>query len=141
MNRISATLLGLAALAAPALAQAAPNMSAGLWEITTKSEMPGMPMQMPPTTFRHCYKAEDLKQTKETLPVDKNCKFDDLKESGNSVRWKVSCKTESGPMSGSGEVTYAGQSYTGNMTLIGKVEGMDINMKQSYTAKRVGDCK
>ena len=79
---------------------AAPNMQAGLWEITTNMEMPGMPMQIPPRTIRHCYKAEDLKDTKDALPTDKNCKLDDLRQSGNTAHWKVSCKTESGPMVG-----------------------------------------
>lgn len=134
------TILG--ALWVPAMAMAAPpNMQAGLWEITTRMEMPGMPMQMPPQTIRHCYKKEDLKDSKDALPADKSCKLEDLKESGNTVRWKVACKTENGPMNGTGEVTYAGQSYSGTMTMTGKMDGQALNMTNKYSAKRLGDCK
>ena len=44
-------------------------------------------------------------------------------------------------MNGSGEVTYAGQTYTGTMTMTGKMQGQPINMKQTYSARRIGDCK
>lgn len=138
----------LALLAAPFLSlvtpnatAAPPNMQPGMWEITTKTEMPGMPMQTPPMTMRQCYKNENMKEAKDALPADKNCKLDDFKQNGNTVRWKVSCKMEGAPMVGVGEITYAGQSYAGTMTMKGNVEGMDVNMTNKYSAKRIGDCK
>lgn len=130
-----------AALACGSVAAAPPNMQPGLWEITTKMEMPGMPMQMPPQTVKHCYKAEQLKDSKDALPTDKNCKLDEMKQSGNTVQWKMSCKTENGPMNGAGEITYAGQNYAGTMRMSGNMNGQKIDMKQSYSAKRLGDCK
>lgn len=128
-------LLTSAAMAAP------PNMQAGMWEITTTSDMPGMQMKMPPQTMRQCYKAENMKDAKETIPVDKSCKMDDFKQNGNTVNWKVNCKTEGVTMVGTGEITYAGQSYSGKMTVKGNAGGMAISMVSQYSAKRVGDCK
>lgn len=128
-------LAPLAATAAP------PNMQAGMWEITTTTEMPGMPMKMPPQTMRQCYKAENMKDAKETVPVDKTCKMDDFKQNGNTVNWKVNCKTDGVAMVGTGEITYAGQSYSGKMTVKGNAGGMAISMVSQYSAKRVGDCK
>ena len=52
----------------------------------------------------------------------------------------MSCNTEDGTMTGTGEITYAGQGYRGTMTLLGKAGGDAINVTQKYSAKRVGDC-
>lgn len=138
LTLVAVSLLAFSSLNAFA---SAPNMNPGMWEITTETEMPGMPMPIPPQTIRQCYKNENVKEARETLPIDKDCKIDDLKQNGNTFSWKVSCNTETGPMSGVGNITYAGQSYSGKMTLTGKMEGMNINMTSSYSGKRVGDCK
>ena len=37
-----------------------PNMQEGKWEITTKVEMPGMPMNMPPMTHTQCLTKDDF---------------------------------------------------------------------------------
>jgi hypothetical protein len=120
---------------------AAPTMQPGLWEITTKTEMPGMPMAMPAQTMRHCYRPEDVKDPKSTVPADKNCKMESFNQSGNTVTWQVSCQTEGGPMSGKGTMTQGAQSYTGTTTMKGKMQGMDMTMNMSYSGKRVGECK
>lgn len=134
-------LLSLFAATASSVLAAPPNMQPGLWEITMKSEMPGMPMQMPAQTIRHCYKKEEIKESKDALPGDKSCKVDDFKESGNTVRWKSTCKMDGGTMVGTGEVTYAGNTYSGSMTMVGDSGGRKMNMTQKYSAKRLGDCK
>ncbi|HUF79587.1 MAG TPA: hypothetical protein VMN03_00515 [Burkholderiales bacterium] len=46
-------MLAAALLSAPASA-APPNMKEGLWEITTKMEMPGMPAGMKPQVMQQC---------------------------------------------------------------------------------------
>jgi hypothetical protein len=43
----------------PCSALAAPNFKDGLWVITSKSEMPGMPMQMPTHTHRQCLTSKE----------------------------------------------------------------------------------
>ncbi|MBI3374735.1 MAG: DUF3617 family protein [Betaproteobacteria bacterium] len=122
-------------------AQAAPpNMRPGMWEITTSVEMPGLPTQMPPQSIRHCYKAEDLKESRDTLPADKTCKVDEFRQEGNTVRWKMSCKGDEGPMSGSGEIAYAGHSYSGTVAMAGKAGGQSFNVTQKYSGRRIGDC-
>ncbi len=135
---LTVPLLVLAAFSATA---APTGMQAGMWEITTTTEMLGMPMRMPPQVLRHCYKEENLKDAKGTLPVDKSCKVEDFKQSGNTVSWKMNCNRDGTSMVGSGEITYVGQSYTGKMSVKGKTGGMDINMVSQYSAKRIGDCK
>jgi hypothetical protein len=128
-------LLFAALLLVPAYAVAADGMKPGLWEITTKVDMPGMPFQPPPTTVKHCYTAEEVKES--PVPKDNNCKVTDLKTSGSKTTWKVECTGEAAGK-GEGEITYQGDSaYEGKTRM--QTQGMTMAMQ--YKAKRLGDCK
>ena len=54
-------------------AAAAPNMQPGMWEISTKSEMPGMPDMpaMPATTVRQCIRPADVQNGSGTVPTER----------------------------------------------------------------------
>lgn len=121
-------------------AVAAPIMQPGQWEITTKMTMVGMPMEMPPQVFRHCYREDQLKDPKNAVPQDKDCKADSVSLKGNTVTWRANCKIDGEFMSGEGQITYAGAAYSGNAKLSGKVEGMAMQMNVNYSGKRLGDC-
>lgn len=123
--------------------QASPNMTPGLWEITVKSEIQGMPggMGMPATTMTQCVKPADVQDGKRTVPQqDPKCEMKDYKMQGNTASWRFECK---GPeaMNGSGSMTYSGNSYSGTTKMSMKQQGRVINMTQSYSGKRLGDCK
>ena len=123
--------------------QASPNMTPGLWEITVKSEIQGMTggMGMPATTMTQCVRPADVQDGKRTVPQqDPKCEMKDYKLQGNTARWRFECK---GPeaMSGSGSMTYSGNSYSGSTKMSMKQQGRVINMTQSYSGKRLGDCK
>ena len=124
-----------AALAAPA------EMQPGLWEISSKMEAPGMP-KMPPQVMRHCYTKKDLEDTQRTVPQgnDKNCQVKDYKLQGNTATWSIECKGEAA-MTGTGTMTFGAQSYSGSMKSRTRYEGTTIESTQSWSAKRVGDCK
>lgn len=123
------------------LTVAAPVMKPGLWEITMKMEGAGMPASISPTKVRHCYRAEDLKDLRNTLPEkNSNCKVSDWKESGNTVSWNMACTGEHA-MTGSGSITYSGETYTGTTKMTMTHGGQKMTMSQKYSAKRVGDCR
>ncbi|MGA7615134.1 MAG: DUF3617 family protein [Thermoanaerobaculia bacterium] len=116
-----------------------PNMKPGKWEVTTKMEMEGMPMAMPPVTVTHCYKQEDIENPEKSLPKGSNqgdCKMLDYKLDGNKVTWKVEC-TGKQKVTGSGEVVYSGDSYEGTMNM----EMEQHKMKMNFKAHRLGDCE
>ena len=126
-----------------ATAQASPNMTTGLWEITVKSEIQGMTggMGMPATTMTQCVRPADVQDGKRTVPQqDPKCEMKDYKLQGNTASWRFECK---GPeaMSGSGSMTYSGNSYSGSTKMSMKQQGRVINMTQSDSGKRLGDCK
>ncbi len=137
MLAVCFVLLGAACFAGTAVA-AGTGMKPGLWEITTTTEMPGMPFQPPPTKVKQCYTKDDLKDQKEVLPKQEGeCRITDVKESGNRVTWKVVCSGEGGGK-GSGEMVFKGENeYAGSMRF--DMEGM--TMTSRYAGKRIGDCK
>ena len=130
----------LALLVTAVAVQAAPNMQAGLWEIATKMDMPGLPSGMGQTTVRQCIRPADLDDPKKTIPQDARCQVKDYKLQGNTASWSVECKGE-GAMTGSGTVTYSGNSYSGTTKMSVKDGGRRMDMTQTFSAKRIGDCK
>jgi len=126
----------------PVSAFAADGMQPGLWEVTTRMEMTGMPMQMPAQTVRHCYTRQDVEKGERTVPRadDKNCKIKDYKLKGNTATWSIVC-TGRGAMSGTGTMTTRATSFTGKSTFKMRDNGDTTNMVSDITGKRVGDCK
>ena len=63
----------------------------------------------------------------------------DSKRVGNKVSYKMVC-TGKDTMSVTGETTFGANSYDGKMAMSGKMDGQQIDMNQTYSGKRVGDC-
>ncbi|MCU1227562.1 MAG: hypothetical protein JWO97_446 [Acidobacteria bacterium] len=122
-------------MALPLAANAAGPMKAGKWKVTTQMEMPGMPVKMPPMTIETCVTKEQAENPEKSVPdAGKDCKINDYKVDGNTVTWSVSCPKQS--ITGTGSITYAGDSYTGSMDM----KMGEQSMTAKYTAKRTGDC-
>ncbi|HEX4984605.1 MAG TPA: DUF3617 family protein [Burkholderiales bacterium] len=125
-----------AALAVASICLAGSALADGpddLWEITMKMEMAGMPA-MPSRTQNVCQRKGSPDPTK-VGDKDSDCKTTDKVQSGAKVTWKFSC-TKPTAMTGSGEVSFAGDAYQGVMKV--KSEGMD--MTQTFSGKKVGTC-
>jgi hypothetical protein len=92
MKRIFLLLSMLAVI--NAVGAAPPPMKPGLWEMTISMEMQGMPGSMPATKLQRCYKAEDLKDLRETVPKQTNskCHVADWKQSGNTITYTMNCR-------------------------------------------------
>jgi len=104
-----------------------------LWKITTKTDMPGMPM--PEVTQTVCLpKGEVYKPVK--VPHQKHCKMTDVKESGDKTTWKIHC-TDREAITGSGEAARTADTLKGTVELSSK----DIQMTQSISGKRIGTCQ
>jgi len=133
MKQIVIAILSVFALSVTCFA--ADTMRDGYWELITTMEMPGMPMAMPPTTIKHCYTKEDVKDQKKTITTDKNCTVTDLKQAGNKVTWKMKCTGKNGGVF-SGETIYKTDAYDSTMQM--ESQGQAMNMK--VKAKRLGAC-
>lgn len=144
MRFATASLLAATLLSAHAQG-AAPNMKEGLWEITMKMEMPGMPAGMKPQVMRQCVTKKDLDDPRKTTPAagdpkDNRCQMTDYKMQGNTATWSMACKGEEA-MTGSGSITYSGTSYSGVNKMTMKRGGKVQTMTMQYSGKHLGDCK
>ena len=128
--RVTMLALGLAA-ALPASAQGKDD----LWEVTSKMEMPGMPMALPAQTNRVCVaknrKDEDL------VPRQGDCRLVDSKRTGSKFTYKMECAGQE-PTSVDGAITFGNNAYDGQMRMTMKRTNDTMNM--TFTGKRVGDC-
>lgn len=136
-RRKLALTAGVLLVAASALAQG-PRRD-GRWEVKIEMQMAGM--TMPPQTTTQCITPQEAADPQKAMPSDgrgggnsSDCKISDYKTEGNKVSWKMACEKEK--MTGTGEFTYVGETYTGIMTV--KAQGQDMSMK--YSGRRLGDC-
>jgi len=119
------------------------NLHEGLWEITTKMEMQGMPMQMPARKHTQCLTKKNMLKTMVPKEQDQEeeCKITDTKISGNTVTWVMECSGEDA-MEVTGKTTYHGDTFEGTMIMIsndpdeGKME-----MINHISGRRIGKCK
>jgi hypothetical protein len=139
MKTSRAVVLAVCCVAVVQLAAQSP-MRPGRWEATMQMQMANMPMQMPEMKTARCVTAEELKDPVNSVPNaspgdNTSCKVSDYKVTGSTVTWKVAC-TAPQTMSGSGEMTFVGDSYTGLMKMLTPQGDMSMKM----TGKRLGDC-
>jgi len=118
---------------------AEPNMKDGLWEITTKTEMKGMPGKVPANVMKQCL------TKKESVPQNKNpksnCKMIDQKASGDTVTWTMACKEKDGTIESRGTITYKGDTFDGTTkTTISGKGGKTQEIATKMSGKRLGPC-
>lgn len=108
----------------------------GKWQMKMEMEMPGMPVKMPPVTMEVCVTAEDLADPNKAVPKDpkSDCKVGEYQIDGNKVTWTMECPKQK--MKGEGEMTFDGESYSGEMRM--RIE--DQEMKTKYSGKWMGAC-
>ena len=108
----------------------------GLWEITSKMEIPGMPVPMPPITYTQCMTNQD--PVPNQSDSGQECRMKNVKTKGHTVSWEMVCDSQQGEVKSSGKVTYKGERLDG-------VVMMDIpgqgKMKMTMTGQRIGKCK
>jgi len=116
------------------------NMQEGMWEMTMKTEMPGMPIEMPPMKFSQCLTKKDMVPQKKEKNED--CKMISTKTEGNTVYWKARCRTKEGTVDSDGKITYAGGSFTGVIkTVLNDAKSGKTEVTNHMSGKRIGNCK
>ena len=121
-----------------ALAASLPASAQGkddLWEVSTKMEMPGMPMAMPAQTNRFCIGKN--RKDEEFVPKQGDCRMVESKRVGNKFTYKMDC---SGKLAAivDGAITFGDNAYDGRMHMAMKKTNDTMDM--TFTGKRIGDC-
>jgi hypothetical protein len=106
-----------------------------LWEVSTKMEMPGMPMAMPAQTNRVCIGKN--RKDEDFVPRHGDCRMVDSKRMGNKFTYKMECAGND-PTTVEGAITFGNNVYDGQMRMTMKKTKDTMDM--TLTGKRVGDC-
>ncbi len=136
-KKLILTIIISAALTSGALAGSKPNLTEGMWEITTRVEMPGMPVDVPPTTHTQCMTKEDF--VPRGGQQSNECRIFDTGYSSDTVSWKIECKSGGAVTRGSGSITYSGDHFDGTMTVT--VPEGNMQIKNYLKGRRIGPCK
>ncbi len=131
--RVCASIVLAAGLAAslPASAQGKDD----LWEVSTKMEMPGMPMAMPAQTNRVCVGKN--RKDEELVPKQGDCRIVESKRVGDKFIYKMDCAGNN-PSTVEGAITFGNNAYDGKMHMTMKQTRDAMDM--TFAGKRVGDC-
>lgn len=116
------------------------EMPAGLWQITSKMDVPGMPPEMAAKmgnmTMTHCIKPGERKWNEQRGAMDRGerkCEPVETKTQGNKVSWKLRCADGT---SGEGSVSHNGKdAYTMDMTM----NSPRGSMKMHSEGKRIAE--
>ena len=106
-----------------------------LWEVSTKMEMPGMPMAMPAQTNRVCIGKN--RKDEDFVPRHGDCRMVDSKRVGNKFTYKMECAGDD-PTTIEGAITFGNNVYDGQMRMTMKKTKDTMDM--TLAGKRVGDC-
>ncbi|AMV70983.1 hypothetical protein JCM30471_28020 [Desulfuromonas carbonis] len=118
---------------------AATEMQPGEWEMTMKTEMPGMPFPIPPMKYKMCLTPE--KMVPQQQDPKQECKMLENKVVGSTVSWVMECRDKQGVTRSEGSITYQRESMEGTIhtTIDSKQDGA-MEMNQKLSGKRLGAC-
>jgi uncharacterized protein DUF3617 len=106
-----------------------------LWEVSSKMEMPGMPMAMPPQINRVC--SSKNRKDEDFVPKQGDCRVLESKRTGNTFTYKMDC-TGNHPSTVNGTINFGNNAYDGKMHMV--MKGSNDAMDMTFSGKRVGDC-
>jgi hypothetical protein len=106
------------------------------WQLTTKMEMVGMPMAMPPVTMKLCVPKGAERDPRHS--ADKDCTVSDVKIHSNGSSWKVRCVKDGEVMTGIGEMKGDANQWAGTIRMSGVTGGQKFDMTNHLQSKRLG---
>jgi hypothetical protein len=145
--RDAESLLPVALIAAllPRAALAADEIRTGKWEFTTQMQPPAMPPSatgtQPPAANQPMTRTACIDPT-HPIPLDEQCRLDNMKHSGGQISWTMTCNSPQGPVPSSGSGHYAGDTMKGTLTarVLGP-NGRPLTAPGRITGRFLGPCE
>lgn len=138
---LAAFLAGIAHSAA----HAADGIKAGKWEFTTQLQLPAQqspaggqsgPGSGQPMTRTNCI------DSAHPIPVEAQCKLDNMHRSGEAVTWAMTCNLPQGAVHSTGTAHYAGDTMTSTLTAQAPgPSGNLVNTPGQITGRYLGPCE
>jgi hypothetical protein len=114
------------------------DLQDGLYEITSKVEIPGMPSSMPPVILKQCLTQKD--PVPEQSSAGQECRVKEVKTEGNTVSWTMDCTQQGNRMQGKGSMTFQGDRFTGKSEMIMGPQAGNMLIITRTEGKRIGAC-
>ncbi len=113
--------------------------NAGKWEITSKATMP---MLAKPLVNKNveCIREKTISADHFTRKTRGNCKATDIRVKGKNIQWNMSCSLEGNLVTGRGDMQVNDTKVKGKATMAMSMQGMRMEMKTTWSGKRLGDC-
>jgi hypothetical protein len=115
------------------------DLKEGQYQITSKVEMPGMPMSMPPVTVEQCLTRKDPVPNQST--GGQECRIKDMKTKGNTVTWTMECTQRGSTMQGTGSMTFHGDRFEGKSEMKMGPEAGNMVIITLMEGRRTGPCQ
>jgi hypothetical protein len=114
------------------------DMEEGLYRITYKTEITGMPFPIPPFTLSQCLTKDN--PVPDQSSKNQECKITNMQKSGDTVTWKMECTQRGGSMQASGTMTFKGDSLEGKTQMNMGPDAGNRVITTYMKGKRVGPC-
>jgi hypothetical protein len=114
-----------------------PNIKEGLWKVTAKIELPGIPMAIPPAVKTECLDKNRLIPKTGKVENCHDCKIIKVDIKDNTVKWHEECDSPEGKVIVDGEIVYSGDSYKGTI----QIKQGNTRMVNKISGKYIGPCK
>lgn len=120
------------------------DLSPGLWQISLQAQSAAIPMAMAPLQVSQCLTGEDATDPSKLLdtiasPGASGCTYSDKSYSGNKFHFAMEC-TGTLAIRATGDVSFTSTTLSGTIDTSAAVTGQPVEMKNSVSAQRVGDC-
>ncbi len=127
----------------PTLAEGAPNIHEGLWEITSEVQIKAGSSRtptLPASRQTQCLRRNDIEHPANIVPQQSGCSVEDVNVSGDRVRWQMQC---AGILQtrGIGETIYGGDTFAGSATFVSEADDLRFELTTIYNDRRIGNCR
>jgi hypothetical protein len=128
-------------LAIPAICSAQ-TISAGLWQLSLQVQSAAA--AMPPLQANQCLTDADAMDPSKLLssmasPGASGCTYSDRRYSANTFRFTMAC-AGTFAIKATGDVSFTATTMSGTISTSANINGQPVNMQNSVTAQRIGDC-
>lgn len=144
---IAVTTAWLMFSAASAFADKSLNFEPGMWETHINVKVEGMPMALPPQSYKRCATADDIARQEDVLihpasqDPDQKCEVKQYEHKGNTISMHLVCSGNSGPAEFRGKIIIDSKTaYHGGFDGEVTTEMGPMKMHQTISGKRTGKC-
>ncbi len=134
------SLLVLAAVVAPAAAQAASPMQPGLWESTVSVSRQGrVPLV---STEQDCITQSEIDDGTKSLPKPGgDCQLSNVATAGSKTTYEFACRDGTATLQGRAEFAIEATRYDGKLDAVTRRgTAPEVATTMTWAAKRVGEC-